>query len=200
MQTAKIIRLPADNTFLSCVIYEGYLQFLRHGSIKKALRESRNLVPKGANLGLVGNDISMMKKGSPRIGVPEQLLSVIAPQKYTHDEIEKRVREGRVYRNILDEDFFREIIDNLDADPRIIADVLTDPNGKRVLEVGTGYFYKIIMLYPVNGKLAIGAGFVLSFYEFMHPMSQRLTDEEWRKIIKEYDTPEWTRSFILKEK
>jgi len=96
--------------------------------------------------------------------------------------------------------YLEQIIDNLDADPRIIADVLTDPNGKRVLEVGTGYFYKIIMLYPVNDKLVIGAGFVLSFYEFTHPMSQRLTNEEWRKIIKEYDTPEWTRSFILKEK
>ena len=84
-------------------------------------------------------------------------------------------------------------------DPRIIADVYTDPNSNMVLEVGTGYFDHIIVVYPDNkGKLYFGYGLVMSYYEFPWPQSDRLTDEKWRSMLEGEERPkqpEWMCSF-----
>lgn len=61
----------------------------------------------------------------------------------------------------------------------VIADVATDPDGS-VLEIGTGRADDIYVICPVDGTLRACRGAVYSFYEFSWPMSDRLTDEEWR--------------------
>ncbi|MBE7493018.1 MAG: DUF3160 domain-containing protein [Planctomycetes bacterium] len=89
-------------------------------------------------------------------------------------------------------------------DPRslrtdIIADVHTDGNSKQCLEVGTGKLRLMaIAYYNPDGDLIVGMGPVLSFYEFRHPMKDRLTDEKWQQMLATGKTPpdpEWIKSF-----
>ncbi len=82
----------------------------------------------------------------------------------------------------------------------VVADVLTDTNTGQVLEEGVGYVKLLLAVYQVpDGRLALGAGPVLSYYEFKHPMSDRLTDEAWREMlpVNPPDEPAWTDSFYL---
>ncbi|MBI1916662.1 MAG: DUF3160 domain-containing protein [Planctomycetes bacterium] len=81
----------------------------------------------------------------------------------------------------------------------LVADVHTDQNTKQVLEEGTGYVDLGVFVYrQPDGRLVLGAGPVLSYYEFKHPMSDRLTDEKWRTLLANKDAPaapEWTRPY-----
>jgi len=82
----------------------------------------------------------------------------------------------------------------------IIADVATGPNGQ-VLEVGTGKIFEIYVVVPIDGKLRIAKGGVYSYYEFTWPMSDRLTDKKWRKLLNSGQAPElpfWTNAFVAK--
>jgi hypothetical protein len=83
----------------------------------------------------------------------------------------------------------------------IVADVHTDTNlPMEVLEEGIGYVDLILVAYKVpDGRIIIGAGPVLSYYEFKHPISDRLTDEDWREMLEHGDEPErpaWVGSFL----
>ncbi len=52
-----------------------------------------------------------------------------------------------------------------------------------------------------DGRLAIGAGPVLSYHEFKHPMADRLTDEKWVEMLKAGKAPtrpEWTANYRKK--
>lgn len=64
----------------------------------------------------------------------------------------------------------------------IVADIATDPNGT-CLEVGTGRVLEMLVIVEVDGQLKIASGPVYSFYEFEQPLSNRLTDVEWRKKL-----------------
>ena len=82
----------------------------------------------------------------------------------------------------------------------IVADVHTDTNPPRqVLEEGVGYVNLILAAYKLpDGRILIGAGPVLSYYEFKHPMAERLTDEKWREMLEQRNAPErpiWISSF-----
>jgi len=86
----------------------------------------------------------------------------------------------------------------------IVADVHTDTNPPRqVLEEGVGYVDLILAAYKVpDGRILIGVGPVLSYYEFKHPMDERLTDEKWREMLEQDNMPErpaWINSFYAKE-
>jgi len=66
----------------------------------------------------------------------------------------------------------------------IIADVHTDQNTGQVLEEGVGYVKLIAVAYKVpDGRILIGAGPIMTYYEFKQPMSKRLTDEKWANIL-----------------
>jgi hypothetical protein len=80
----------------------------------------------------------------------------------------------------------------------IVADVHTEGNTGQVLEEGVGYVELIVVAYKVpDGRIIIGAGPVLSYYEFKQSMQNRLTDEQWReKLQAEPPTrPEWYANF-----
>lgn len=69
---------------------------------------------------------------------------------------------------------------NLSEHPAaIVTDIATDPNGA-VLEVGTGKIDKIYVIVNVDGSLRIASGTVYSYYEFVQPLTERLTDKDWR--------------------
>jgi len=106
-----------------------------------------------------------------------------------------------------DYEFIRNFGENLDAvvagvdtegkQTTIVADVHTDINTEQVLEEGVGNVDLILVAYKQpDGQIVVGAGPVMSYYEFKHPMSDRLTDEKWRGTLKAEnipDQPNWIK-------
>lgn len=85
-----------------------------------------------------------------------------------------------------------------EADERmaVVADVHTDTNSGLVLEEGVGDVFLIFAIVPVEGQTVVAQGGVFSYYEFTHPMSDRLTDEAWQAMSPKPGRPVWTESFI----
>lgn len=76
----------------------------------------------------------------------------------------------------------------------LVADVATAPPDT-VLQEATGFVNQIYAIVPVEGKLRIAKGAVFSYYEFPWPAQDRLTDEKWREMVMNRQTPElpaWT--------
>ena len=103
-----------------------------------------------------------------------------------------------------DYEFIRNFGANLDSvvsgvndegkETTIVADVHTDDNTGLVLEEGVGYVDLILVAYIVpDSRIIVGAGPVFSYYEFKHPMDDRLTDEKWKEMLEMEPPkkPEW---------
>jgi len=74
-----------------------------------------------------------------------------------------------------------DIIDIGDLfDTILVTDVHTDGNTNQVLEEGVGKIRTGLFVYrtPQNNNLVLGVGPVFSYYEFLQPINNRLTDEE----------------------
>lgn len=85
-----------------------------------------------------------------------------------------------------------ELTSDADRIMACITDVHTSTD--RVLQVGVGPATLIYVIVPIEGRLYITRGAVLSYYEFIHPAADRLTDEAWRAMLKEGKAPpqpEW---------
>ena len=81
----------------------------------------------------------------------------------------------------------------------LIADVATDPAGK-VLEVGTGFVNSIYAVVPIEGTLRIAKGAVYSYYEFLWPANDRLTDSKWKDMLEIGIAPKppiWTQVYTV---
>jgi hypothetical protein len=82
----------------------------------------------------------------------------------------------------------------------LVADVHTHSFEGRVVEEAVGYVDILIVACPLsNGSIILAAGPVLSYYEFKWPMSNRLTDEEWRSLLDSPDRPDrpkWYQPFL----
>ena len=78
----------------------------------------------------------------------------------------------------------------------LIADVHTYSFEGLVVEEAVGKVDLIIVACPSpDGSIFLAAGPVLSYYEFKHPMSDRLTDEAWRELLASPDKPDRPRWF-----
>jgi len=90
-------------------------------------------------------------------------------------------------------------VDRDGLETTIIADVHTDANSGRVLEEGTGYLRAMLVAYPMpDGGTVLGMGPVFSYYEFKHPMADRLTDKKWKAMLRGANAPqlpEWIGTF-----
>jgi hypothetical protein len=65
----------------------------------------------------------------------------------------------------------------------LVADVYTNAELGKVLETAVGIPYRIyVALNDGQGGKRIAVGYAFSYYEFEKPMSERMTDEEWKKI------------------
>lgn len=86
----------------------------------------------------------------------------------------------------------------------VIADVFTNAELGQVLEVGVGIPYRIyVALNDGQGGKRIAVGYTFSYYEFPHPMSDRLTDEAWKEAVygdQQLDSfkPFWSQNQTLK--
>jgi hypothetical protein len=89
-------------------------------------------------------------------------------------------------------------VDETSKRTTIVADVHTDPDTGQVLEEGVGYVRLMAVAYRIpDGRILMGAGPVFSYYEFKQPISERLTDEAWRGMLKENPPadPEWVCNY-----
>ena len=73
----------------------------------------------------------------------------------------------------------------------LVADVHAVPVDGMVVEEGVGFIDVIVVACPLaEGKAFLAAGPVFSYYEFKHPISDRLTDEAWQKMLDSPEKPE----------
>jgi hypothetical protein len=92
-----------------------------------------------------------------------------------------------------------EDVDDTAKKTTIVADVHTDANSRMVLEEGVGYVDMIVVAYRLpDGRILCGAGPVMTYNEFLQPMAERLTDEQWRTMLETSppSRPAWTASFV----
>jgi len=90
--------------------------------------------------------------------------------------------------------------DNEEPDPdrlktTLVADVHTWGSKRSVLEVASGYLEHLVIVHCLpTGQWGVAVGPVFSYHEFEYPMSDRLTDEQWRELIAaepDHGRPEW---------
>jgi hypothetical protein len=73
----------------------------------------------------------------------------------------------------------------------LVADVHTSSVERTVVEEAVGKVDLIVVACPnTDGSVFLAVGPVLSYYEFKHPMNDRLTDEAWRELLDSSDKPE----------
>ncbi len=90
----------------------------------------------------------------------------------------------------------------MDHPAALVTDIATDPSTQECLELGTGKINEIVVAVYFDGEVRLARGAVYDFYEFRQPVSNRLTDEEWRSMVKDNegnsmpDRPSWIRSFF----
>lgn len=86
-----------------------------------------------------------------------------------------------------------------DSEMAVVADVHTDSNSQQVLEEGVGYPFSLYVVVKDSRGLRMTVGAMFSYYEFPYPMSDRLTDEAWQRILKSPNPPKppaWSESFM----
>lgn len=82
----------------------------------------------------------------------------------------------------------------------LVADVHTDRLSNTCLEEAVGKPLEIFVIAPIDGKPVLFRGGAYSYYEFTKPISERMTDEQWQRIVGTRsgpDRPIWTKSFSL---
>ena len=76
----------------------------------------------------------------------------------------------------------KEYWDSAEFPMALVADVATDPNGS-CLQVAIGGASVVYVAFPLDGEIHLGMGGVFNYYQFAQPISDRLTDKEWRIMM-----------------
>jgi hypothetical protein len=72
----------------------------------------------------------------------------------------------------------------------LVADVHTNSQEALVVEEAVGKVDLMVVACPAaDGSVFLAVGPVLSYYEFKHPMADRLTDEAWRTMLDTAQEP-----------
>jgi hypothetical protein len=80
--------------------------------------------------------------------------------------------------------------DSMPRSTAFVVDIHTDEHTGQVLEEATGPFGLGVFLFPgSNGRILVGAGPVLSYFEFKRRERDRLTDEAWRALLSGPEAP-----------
>lgn len=82
---------------------------------------------------------------------------------------------------------------------RVVENSVGLPEGE-ISHIGTGKPMEIFVIYPHQDKLYMGRGATFSYYEFLN--KERLTDEDWQKMVydEETDFPNWYKDLVTEEK
>jgi len=85
-------------------------------------------------------------------------------------------------------------------DEALVADIGSSSKG--VLELGTGRIDRLYVLVPDDqGNFQLAAGGVYSYYEFLNPPGQRLSDKEWQGLLDSGEAParpDWESVFFAR--
>jgi hypothetical protein len=65
----------------------------------------------------------------------------------------------------------------------VVTDVHTDSNSEMVLQEGIGPPFLLKLKMRQKNKTIVLTGGIFSYYEFKHPIKDRLTDERWQETI-----------------
>lgn len=94
-----------------------------------------------------------------------------------------------------------------DRSVAVVADVFTrnvqdcDKNG--ILYEATGNANAIYVLVNIGGETYLTRGATLSYYEFVRPLGDRLTDEQWQEMLQNNqapDVPSWVKPYLINSK
>ena len=128
----------------------------------------------------------------------------LANQPLTNDEYDQIKDIGALLENLtisvmVDEEVegWYEVISDVDRNVAVVADVHTSQD--TVLEEGVGPAFEIYTIVEIDGYLRLTRGAVFSYYEFIHPASDRLTDEKWQLMLEKNEQPAlpgWTRKYL----
>ncbi len=170
------------------------LSFTREGLQKRGLTTKRMNEKFKRFIELV----SFLEKVS-RKELTSQLLT---KQEYDQIKIFGTLLENLTISVMVDEKYLRwfEIISDVDKNIAVIADVHTSLG--KVLEEGIGPAFEIYVIVEIDGYLKLTRGAVFSYYEFTHPVSDRLTDEKWQKMLKQGEEPplpDWIKEYLSNE-
>jgi len=90
----------------------------------------------------------------------------------------------------------------------VVADVYTrnvpgcEKNG--ILHEAVGNVNEIYVVVEIEGYLYLTKGATFSYFEFVRPLGERLTDEQWQKMLEEKkdlpSIPAWLKEIILPSK
>lgn len=110
--------------------------------------------------------------------------------------------------SIVDDEHYYDswgLIQGPDKSIAVVADVFTrniigcEKSG--ILYEATGNPNAIYVIIEIDGSFYITRGATYSYYEFVRPLGDRLTDEQWQDMLKskeEPSIPEWFQPFIIK--
>ena len=159
-------------------------------------------------VGLSGRGLLLTEFDTKLINFESLLLGLksIAEKELTNQELLPEEYDliwtiGERLENLLtfSQELTGTISDETDEGMAVIADVHTDGNSSQVLEEGVGYPFEIYVIVKVKGNLVLTRGGGFSYYEFKHPMNDRLIDEAWQVMLKGANPPappQWTAAFI----
>ena len=82
-------------------------------------------------------------------------------------------------------------VDDSGVKTTLVADVHTYGGQGKVLEEAVGYVDLIVVACPgPEGSAFLAIGPTLSYYEFKHPMNDRLTDDAWTRLLESENKPQ----------
>ena len=104
-------------------------------------------------------------------------------------------------RNIVNTD---EVIRILRAKTGYSVDLISGEEEARLDFLGATHALNIQdgVLVDIGGLTYLTRGATFSYYEFVRPLDERLTDEEWQQMLRDGkapDVPEWIRPYLLKQ-
>ena len=116
------------------------------------------------------------------------------------EEYDQIRRFGSLLENLTLQIFrtqYWSLVEGPDREIPVIADVHTGGGAGQplmALEEAVGYAFEIYVVVEIDGRLKLTRGAVFSYYEFLWPISDRLTDEKWQEMLregKEPPLPDW---------
>ncbi len=91
----------------------------------------------------------------------------------------------------------KEVLEPRDKEMPVVADIAVIQNS--AFHVAVGKPDALYVIAQVNGQWLLLRGATMSYYEFLRPASQRLTDEAWRKELhqgKAPPRPAWLKEIL----
>ena len=131
----------------------------------------------------------------------------LTEQEYSQIEVIGSTFEWMTLDLVKNEDEYYDSWDDVvgpDKSVAVVADIYTanSPNNPDIgiLHVAAGNVNDIYVLVEIEGYLYITKGAVFDYREFHLPLGNRLTDEEWQKMLENNQAPEipdWMKEIIV---